>query len=124
MIKKLLILPLLLIAMTVNAEPIIRVVCTDGMETEFAVNEVHKLVLSDDNVEVVSNDGSTLLNVALSDIIRVEFEDDASTSIDVIESIPKPIRTSLKVLEHGQVYIISNGKKYTIQGVEVENTRK
>ena len=110
--------------MTVNAEPIIRVVCTDGMETEFAVNEVHKLVLSDDNVEVVSNDGSTLLNVALSDIIRVEFEDDASTSIDVIESIPKPIRTSLKVLEHGQVYIISNGKKYTIQGVEVENTRK
>ena len=124
MIKKLLILPLLLIAMTVNAEPIIRVVCTDGMETEFAVNEVHKLVLSDDNVEVVSNDGSTLLNVALSDIIRVEFEDDASTSIDVIESIPKPIRNSLKVLEHGQVYIISNGKKYTIQGVEVENTRK
>ena len=124
MIKKILILPLLLIAMTVNAEQIIRVVCTDGMETEFAVDDVHKFVLSKDNVEVVGNDGLILLNVALDDIVRVEFEDNTSTSIDDIKSIPKPIKNALKVLEHGQVYIISNGKKYTLHGVEVDNTGK
>ena len=66
MIKKILVLALLQLALTVSAEPILRVVCTDGVEKEFAVDDVHKLMLSEDNVEVVGNDGLILLNGRLN----------------------------------------------------------
>ena len=66
MIKKILVLALLQLALTVSAEPRLRVVCTDGVETEFAVDDVHKLMLSEDNVEVVGNDGLILLNGRLN----------------------------------------------------------
>ena len=115
------ILPLLLLAVMANAEPVVRIVGTKGSDKAFATDQVHKIVLLPDALDVVGNQGSVLLSVPLAELARVEFAEgtpDTPTSIDA--TLVKDAN-AIKVIEHNQVYILSNGKKYTIMGVEVES---
>ena len=119
-IKLFSILALLLIAVAVSAEPIVRVVSAGGSSKAFATEEVRKLVLSADQVDVVNNAGSVLLSVPKADITRVEFTD-GTPDTDAIEATLVQDEKAVKIIENGNVYILHSGKKYTIMGVEVEN---
>ena len=114
--KTVLLLPLMLIAVAVSSEPIVRVVSAGGLSTVFARDEVRKLVLSADQVDVVNNAGSVLLTVPKTDIVRVEFADG---TLDAVETMVVQDEKTVKIIENGQVYILHSGKKYTIMGVEV-----
>lgn len=118
--RKILILPLLLFAMLSSAEPIVRIVGTNGLDKSFAADQVHKLVLQLDAVDVVNVQGSLLLSVPWADIARVEFADGTPEEQTAVETTIVKDANAVKVIEHGQVYILTNGKKYTIMGVEVE----
>ena len=115
--KKFLLLPLLLIAMTAGAESIVLVASTNGSDSVFAIDQVRKLVLTSASVDIVNNEGSVLLSVPKADIARVEFTDGTPTAV---EATIVQDNDAVKIIEHGQVYILRCGKKYTIMGVEVE----
>ncbi len=116
--RKILLLPLLLLTVLASTEPIVRVVNANGSEKTFASDNVRKLVLSTSAVDIVNQEGSVLLSVPLTEIARVEFtESEANTALP---TTLKPDGKATKVMENGKVYILNNGKKYTIMGVEVE----
>ena len=114
-----------MMAITVSAEPVIRVVRADGTNKTFATDEVRKLVLSSESVSLVDNAGEELLNILKNEIARVEFTDgtpdkpDTPTAVVTTSSQDKAV----KIMENGQVYILHSGKKYTLMGVEVENNK-
>ena len=116
--KKLLFLPFLLVALVVSADPIVRVVSTNAPDEAFTTDQVRKLVLTPTEVEVVNNEGSVLLSVPVSDIARVEFAEGTPTAV---EATIQRDDDAVKIIENGQVYILRNGKKYTIIGIEVES---
>ena len=64
---------LLLCALALQAEHVVRVVNTGSTAQEFARDNVHKLVLSANSVDVVSPAGSVLLSVPVDNIARVEL---------------------------------------------------
>lgn len=119
--RKILFLPLVLLAVMVSAEPVVRIVGTNGSGKSFATDQVHKLVLLSDAVDVVGNQGSVLLSVPLAELVRVEFAEGAPDTPTIVEATLVKDANAIKVIEHGQVYILSNGRKYTIMGVEVES---
>ena len=107
----------LISVLAAQAEPIVRVV--GGAEDKaFASGSVHKLVLTSTSVDIVSKDGYLLLSVPVSQTLRVEFTDGTPTTVEA--TIIKDDE-AVKIIEHGQVYILRSGKKYTIMGVEVES---
>ena len=116
--KHFLFLPFLLVTLVVSAEPIVRIVSTNAPDEAFATDQVRKLILTSTEVEVVNNEGSVLLSVPVSDIARVEFAEGTPTAI---EATIQRDDEAVKIIEHGQVYILRSGKKYTIMGIEVEN---
>ena len=120
MMKKLLFLPLLLLVVAAGGVPIVRIVSTNGPDSAFATDNVHKLVLSTDTVEVVSNEGSVLLSVPLTEILRVELTDGTPDPGSATETVLQDDETA-KILEHGHVYILHSGRKYTVMGIEVEH---
>ena len=122
--RKILILPLLLFSLLANAEPIVRIVGTNGSGRSFAVGQVHKLVLLPNAVDVVINQGSVLMSMPLANIARVEFTDGTPEEQTAVEAIIIKEANVVKVFENGHVYILSNDKKYTIMGVEVENVQQ
>ena len=75
---------LLLCALALQAEHVVRVVNTGSTAQEFARDNVHKLVLSANSVDVVSPAGSVLLSVPVDNIARVELthSSDPVTPID------------------------------------------
>ena len=116
--RRTVLLSLLLMATLMMAEPILRVVRLNGVKDEFATENVRKLVFSATTVDIVNNEDSVLLDVPLSETARVEFTDGIHHS-----SVPSLISEEkvMKIIEHGQVYILRSGKKYTIMGIEVVN---
>ena len=120
--KRILFLPLLLLAVMASAEPVVRVVSANGSDKAFATDDVRKLVLSADAVDVVSSAGSVLLSVPAAEIARVEFTDGTPTPTATVEPVVQDNKT-VKIMENGQVYILHSGKKYTIMGIEVENVK-
>ena len=116
--KKLLFLPMLLVAIAMSGEPIVRVVSASASDNVFAIDQVRKLVLTSTTVDVVNNEDSILLSVPVSNIARVEFAEGTPTAIEA--TIVKEDE-AVKIIEHGQVYILRSGKKYTIMGIEVES---
>lgn len=116
--QKILLLPLLLLAVMASAEPIVRVVNANGSAKSFATDNVRKLVLTSSAVDIVNREGSVLLSVPLTEIARVEFTEGEPTTALPTTLLPQEKAT--KVIENGQVYILNNGRKYTIMGVEVE----
>lgn len=119
--RKILFLPLLLLAVMASAEPIVRIVGTNGSSNAFATDQVHKLVLLSDAVDVMDGQGSVLLSVPLAEIARVEFTDATPNQETAIEATLVKDANAIKLIENNQVYILSNGRKYTIMGVEVES---
>ena len=128
--KKFLLLPLLLIAMTAGAESIVLVASTNGSDSVFAIDQVRKLVLTSTAVDVVNIEGSVLLSVPSAEIARVEFtegEPDPKPDPDPTTAVGATIVNDngvTKIIEGGQVYIINSGRKYTIMGVEVVNSKE
>ncbi|MCR5050947.1 MAG: hypothetical protein K6A36_07690 [Paludibacteraceae bacterium] len=120
--KHFLLLPLLLCAMVVSAEPIVRVVSTNGLDRAFATDQVRKLALSAEAVDVVNNAGSVLLSVPKTDIARIEFTEGTPTGIDNL-SPALPSREGVKVLRDGQLYIMYKGQMYNVQGKKVTTSR-
>lgn len=119
--RKILFLPLLLLAVMASAEPFVRIVGTNGSGKSFATDQVHKLVLLSDAVDVMDGQGSVLLSVPLAEIARVEFTDGTPNQETAIEATLVKDANAIKLIENNQVYILSNGRKYTIMGVEVES---
>ena len=115
--RSIFILSLLLVVAGMSANPIIRVVGNNGSDQAFATENVHKLVLSADAVDIVNNEGSVLLSVPFAEIARVEFGEGTPTGIPNVTIVRD--EEVVKVYENGQVYILRSGKKYTIMGVEV-----
>lgn len=116
--RRLLFFSLLLWAAGMSAEPVVRVVNSNGSNQAFATESVRKLILSADAVDVVNQEGSVLLSVPFAEIARVEFTDGTptpSTPTAVPAALIKDDET-VKIMEQGQVYILRNGKKYTIMG--------
>jgi len=122
MIKKILFLPLLLIAVAVNAEPVVRVVDTGGSSKDFATDNVRKLVLAETAVDVVNIEGSVLLSVPLAEIVRVEFTEGEATPTAVDQVQSDQVRCT-KVLRDGQLFILYNGTVYNVQGRKVTTSR-
>ena len=106
---------LLMVAVGASAEPIVRVVSTNGHDRTFATEDVHKLVLSADAVDVVSGTGSVLLNVPLAEIARVEFVEGAPLPTDVSQVQSDHVQCT-KVLRDGQLFILYKGTMYNVQG--------
>ena len=75
---------MLLCALALQAEHVVRVVSTGSSAQEFARDNVHKLVLSATSVDVLSPAGSVLLSVPVDNIARVELthSSDPVTPID------------------------------------------
>ena len=122
--KTVLLLPLLLLAVAVSAEPIVRIVSAGGSSKAFATEEVRKLVLSADQVDVVNNAGSVLISVPKADIARVEIADGTPGTATAVEATIVQDEKAVKIIENGQVYILRSGKKYTVMGVEVMNNEQ
>lgn len=119
--RKILILPLMLLcAVIANGEPVVRVVHTNGSSQDYARDNVRKLVLTATSVDVVDMQNAVLQSVPLAEIARVEFTDGTPISGLADATIEKDAKV-VKVIENGQVYIIADGKKYSIMGVEIEN---
>ena len=126
MSKKIIILPLLLIAVAVSAEPIVRVLKTDGSDKAFAKDEVHKFVFHSDGMDVVNHAGTVLMNVPVADFARVEFTDgtptpEQPTAVDQVPSDQSPITN--KFLRNGMLYILHNGTMYNVQGQTVRRIK-
>ena len=119
--RSILILSLLLVATGMSADPIVRVVSNNGSDRAFATENVRKLVLSAEAVDIVNNEGSVLLSVPFAVIARVEFGDGTPTppTPTVVSATLVKDDEAVKIVENGQVYILRSGKKYTIMGVEV-----
>lgn len=101
------------------AEPVIRVVQSGATDKVFSADTVRKLVLSASSVDVVSNEGISLLSVPVADILRVEFSDGTPNIQAEIETTTVENNDVIKIIEDGQVFILLSGKKYTIMGIEV-----
>ncbi|MBQ3673292.1 MAG: hypothetical protein IJQ20_10220 [Paludibacteraceae bacterium] len=114
--KKILLLPLLLMAVAVSAEPIVRVVSAGGSSKAFATDEVRKLVLSADQVDVVNNAGSVLLTVPKADIARVEFAEGTPDTPGSVEQVPSDPIQCTKLIHNGQLYLLYKGTLYDVQG--------
>ena len=124
MMKKILLfVPLLLLAVAASAEPIVRVVSTSGPDKAFATDNVRKLVLSADAVDVVNSEGSVLLSVPKSDIARVEFGDGTPDTPTAINDVQSDDVQGTKVLRDGQLYILFKGAMYNVQGQKVTMSR-
>jgi len=108
--------------MLANADPIVRFVSNDGSNQPFAANEVRKIALNPTTVDVLGNQGVVLLSIPMAELARVEFAEGTPTSDTptAIEATLVKDANAVKVIEHGNVYILSNGRKYTIMGVEIE----
>ena len=113
--KKGRLLLLLLVAVGASAEPIVRVVSANGSDKAFATEDVHKLVLTTDVVDVVNNAGSVLLSVPLAEIACVEFAEGIPTPTDVSQIQSDKVQCT-KVLRDGQLYILYQGTMYNAQG--------
>ena len=114
--KKILLLPLLLMAVAVSAEPIVRVVSAGGSSKAFATDEVRKLVLSADQVDVVNNAGSVLFTVPKADIARVEFAEGTPDTPGSVEQVPSDPIQCTKLIHNGQLYLLYKGTLYDVQG--------
>lgn len=115
--KKYLFLPLLLAVMTVDGEQVVRIVGNENLDRSFATEKVRKLVLTSDSVDVVNNNDSVLLRVHMANIARVEFTEGTP---EAVEATIVRDNDAVKIIDHGQVYILRSGRKYTIMGIEVE----
>lgn len=118
-LKRFICLPLSLLVTTMMAEPVIRVVQSGATDKVFSADTVRKLVLSASSVDVVSNEGISLLSVPVADILRVEFSDGTPNIQAEIETTTVENNDVIKIIEDGQVFILLSGKKYTIMGIEV-----
>ena len=120
--RKILILPLLLVAMLANANPIVRFVSTDGSNQPFAADDVRKITLNPTAVDVLGSQGSVLLSIPLAELARVEFAEGTTPDTPTaIEATLVPNSETIKIIENGHVYIVNGGRKYTVMGVEIEN---
>lgn len=119
--KKILILPLLLLAMMANGNPIVRFVSTDGSSQTFAADDVHKIALNPTAVDVVSTQGIVLQSIPLAELARMEFAESTPGTPTAIDATFVPNSETVKIIENGYVYILRNGMKYTIIGTIVEN---
>ena len=103
-------------AAAMYGEPIVRVVNTNGPDKAFATENVRKLVLSADAVDVVNNSGYVLLSVPLADIVRIEFaEGTPDTPTDVRQAANDNVQCT-KIIRDGQLYIMYKGAMYNVQG--------
>lgn len=118
--KRWLFLPLLLAVLAASGAPVVRIVDAAGADKDFAIDKIHKLVLTSTIVEVVNNEGSVLLSVPASDIVRVELTDSESTPTS-FPAVPMDDTQPTKILRNGQIYILYNGAIYTIQGQIIKN---
>lgn len=118
--KRWLFLPLLLAVLAASGAPVVRIVDAAGADKDFAIDKIHKLVLTSTVVEVVNNEGSVLLSVPASDIVRVELTDSESTPTS-FPAVPMDDTQPTKILRNGQIYILYNGAIYTIQGQIIKN---
>ena len=118
--KRWLFLPLLLAVLAASGAPVVRIVDAAGADKDFAIDKIHKLVLTSTIVEVVNNEGSVLLSVPASDIVRVELTDSESTPTS-FPTVPMDDTQPTKILRNGQIYILYNGAIYTIQGQIIKN---
>jgi len=119
--KKILLLPFMLIVTAVSAEPIVRIVSTIGPDKAFATGNVHKLVLTSTSVDVLNHADSVLLSVPKADIARAEFTEGTPDPVSAVESTLMQNDKAVKIIEHGQVYILRDDRKFTVMGVEVEH---
>lgn len=118
--RKILFLPLLLLAVMASAEPMVRIVDTGGADNEFATDNVRKLVLKSTAVDVVNNEGTVLLSVPVSDILRVEFAEGTPTEMNQVQNDNVK---GVKMLRDGQLFILYNGTMYDMQGRKVTISR-
>lgn len=118
--KRWLFIPLLMAVLAANGAPVVRIVDAAGADKDIAINKIHKLVLTSTVVEVVNNEGSVLLSVPASDIVRVELTDSESTPTS-FPAVPMDDTQPTKILRNGQIYILYNGAIYTIQGQIIKN---
>lgn len=114
-------MPLLLLAMLANADPIVRFVSTDGSNQPFAANDVRKIALNPTTVDVLGNQEAVLLSIPLAELARVEFAESTPDTPTAIEVTHVPNSETVKFIENGHVYIVNGGRKYTVMGVEVES---
>lgn len=114
-------MPLLLLAMLANADPIVRFVSTDGSNQPFAANDVRKIALNPTTVDVLGNQEAVLLSIPLAELARVEFAESTPDTPTAIEATLVPNSETVKFIENGHVYIVNGGRKYTVMGVEVES---
>ena len=118
--KRWLFIPLLIAVLAASGAPVVRIVDAAGADKDFAIDKIHKLVLTSTIVEVVNNEGSVLLSVPASDIVRVELTDSESTPTS-FPAVPMDDTQPTKILRNGQIYILYNGAIYTIQGQIIKN---
>lgn len=114
--RRLPILSLLLVAVGMSAEPIVRVVSAGGSEQAFATEDVRKLVLSAEQVDVVNNAGTVLLSVPRADIARVEFAEGTPDTPTAVEQIADDQEQCTKFIRDGKLYILYKGTMYDVQG--------
>ncbi len=114
--RRIFILSLLLMAVGVSAEPIVRVVSTNGSDQAFATESVRKLVLSADAVDVVNNAGTVLLSVPFAEIARVEFAEGTPDTPTAVEQVPSDQVQCTRFIRNGQLYIMYKGTMYDVQG--------
>ena len=118
--KRWLFLPLLMAVLATNGAPVVRIVDAAGADKDIAIDKIHKLVLTSTVVEVVNNEGSVLLSVPVSNIVRVELTDSESTPTS-FPAVPMDDTQPTKILRNGQIYILYNGTMYSIQGQIIKN---
>lgn len=118
--KRWLFIPLLIAVLAASGAPVVRIVDAAGADKDFAIDKIHKLVLTSTVVEVVNNEGSVLLSVPASDIVRVELTDSESTPTS-FPAVPMDDTQPTKIIRNGQIYILYNGAIYTIQGQIIKN---
>ena len=119
--RRLLILSLLLVAVGMMAEPIVRVVSAGGSDKAFATDDVRKLVLSAESVDVVNNAGTVLLSVPKASIARVEFAEGTPDTPTAVEQIANDQVQCTKFIRNGQLYIMYKGTMYNVQGRIIKN---
>ena len=118
--KHFLILPLLMIAVSMMAEPIVRVV-SNSADKAFATDDVRKLVLTAENVDVVNDAGTVLMTVPVANSVRVELTEGTPTptGMDGVQSTDRFTDRAQKILRDGQILILHNSHTYPLTGQEV-----